>query len=411
MSESKGEFQMKYDFTTVIDRSGQNAMAVDGLGLIPGIFPEAPEDGFDVIPLWIADMSFATCPSITNAIQERVAHPLYGYILPPKEFTDKIIWWHKTRNKVKELGAECIGYENGVIGGVVTAAQVLCNPGENILIHAPIYNGFGRGLVNMGYKLIYSPLVEDQNGLMRMDFADMERRMVENNIHTMVFCNPHNPCGRVWEREELERMLELCEKHDVYIISDEIWSDLVEPGYQHIPLWSLNEIARRRVMAFYALGKTFNCSGMVASYHIICNERLRDLVSRRANMTFYNEMNIFSLPAFLGAYTQQGSEWVDELMQVISDNMDYAIERLSRYPGVKCTKPQATYMLFVDFGEWCANHGMTVSELATAGCKVGVCWQDGRVFLDPNSIRMNLAVPRALLEKAFDRLDKYVFNA
>lgn len=401
---------MKYDFTTVIDRSSQHAMAIEGPGLYPGVFPEAPDGGNSIIPLWIADMSFATCPSITEAIQKRVAHPLYGYFLPPQEFADKIIWWHKTRNKVKELMPEWIGYENGVIGGVVTAAQVFCTPGENILIHKPIYNGFERGLVNMGYKLIYSPLVEDQNGLMRMDFADMERRIVENNIHTMVFCNPHNPCGRVWEHEELEQMLALCEKHDVYIISDEIWSDLTEPGYQHIPLWSVNEIARNRVVAFYALGKTFNCSGMVASYHIICNERLRDLVKRRANMTFYNEMNVFTLPAFLGAYTPEGGEWVDELMQVISDNMDYTIEYFSRYPGIKCTKPQATYMLFVDFSEWCENHNITVSEFAKKGCRLGVTWQNGAVFGDPNAIRMNLAVPRALLDEAFARLDKYVFN-
>jgi len=411
MSESKGEFQMKYDFTTVIDRSGQHAMAIEGPGFMPGVFPEAPDEGYSVIPLWIADMSFATCPSVTKAIQERVAHPLYGYIFPPQELNEKIIWWHETRNKVKGLSPEYIEYENGVIGGVIAAAQVLCTPGETLLIHSPAYNGFSRGLVNAGFKLEGSPLVRDESGLMRMDFADMERRIVEKNIHAMVFCNPHNPCGRVWERSELEQMLALCEKHDVYVISDEIWSDLTMPGYQHLPLWSVNETARKRVIAFYALGKTFNCSGMVAGYHIICDKRLRDLVTRQADMTFFNEMNIFTLPAFLGAYTPEGGEWVDELMQVISSNMDYAIERLSRYPGVKCTKPQATYMLFVDFSEWCKAHGMTVSEFATKGCKVGIAWQDGKVFEDPRSIRINLALPHALLEEAFDRMDKYLFNA
>lgn len=402
---------MKYDFTTVIDRSGQHAMAIDGAGLIPGVFPEAPDEGFNVIPLWIADMSFATAPCITEALMERVKHPLYGYFLPPREFKERIIWWHKTRNKVEGLKPEHIDYQNGVIGGVITAANVLCNPGETILIHSPIYNGFGRGLCNEGYKLESSPLVEDENGLMRMDFEDMERRIVANDIHTMVFCNPHNPCGRVWERWELEKLIELCEKHDVYVICDEIWSDLTMPNQQHIPLNSINDIARKRVVAFYALGKTFNMSGMMASYHIIYNKRLRDLIKRRGSMTFYNEMNVLSLPAFMAGYTPEGGEWVDELMQTISDNMDYTLERFSHYSGVKYTKPQATYMLFVDFSQWCADHGMTVEEFATKACKVGVTCQYGAVFGDPNSIRMNLALPQSLIAEAFDRLDKYVFNA
>lgn len=401
---------MKYDFTTVIDRSGQNAMAVDGLGFIPGIFPEAPDQGFDSIPLWIADMNFATVPTITQALMERVKHPLYGYTFYPNEFYEKIIYWHRSRNGVKGLKPEHIGYQNGVIGGVVSAAQVLCTPGETLLIHSPIYNGFERGLCNAGFRLEYSPLVPDENGIMRMDFEDMERRIVAQNIHTLIFCNPHNPCGRVWEPEELRQMMELCEKHDVYVICDEIWSDLILPGYHHTPLQSVSESARHRTVALYALGKTFNCSGMLAGYSIIYNKRLRDLISRQSNLTFYNEMHLLSLPAFMGAYTPEGAEWVDELMQVISANMDYAVERLSRYPGVKCSKPQATYMLFVDFSQWCADHGTTVSDFATKGCKVGISWQNGRVFQDPNSIRMNLALPKVLLEKALDRMDQYLFN-
>lgn len=401
---------MKYDFTTVIDRSKANAMAVDGLGLIPGIFPEKPQNGFDSIPLWIADMSFATVPSVSKAIQERASHPLYGYIMPPPQFHEQIIWWHETRNGITWLKPEHINYVNGVIGGVIAAAQVLCTPGETILIHSPIYNGFERGLCNAGYKFEYSPLVEDEHGIMRMNFADMEQRIREHNIHTLVFCHPHNPCGRVWEYDELKQMMDLCEKYDVYVISDEIWSDLITPGHRHIPLQSVSPEAKQRVIALYALGKTFNLSGMMAGYFIIYNKRLSDMINRQADMTFFNEMHVLSLPAFLGAYTPEGAEWVDELMQVISDNMDYVMERFSHHKGIKCTKPQATYMLFVDFSEWCYNHGKTVSELATEGCHIGVSWQDGRVFGDPHCIRMNLALPRPLLEKALDRLDSYIFN-
>ncbi len=400
-----------YDFTTVIDRTGQHAFAIDGPGRIPGVFPESPDEGFDVIPLWVADMSFATCPSITKALKKRVEHPLFGYFITPQEFYERVVYWQTTRHQVKGLTKQAIGYENGVVAGVITAAQVLCTPGETLLIHSPHYNGFENGLCNAGFRLERSPLVRDDCGIMRMDFEDMERRIVAKNIHALVFCNPHNPCGRVWDAEELARMMALCQKHDVYVISDEIWSDLIAPGYRHLPLQSVSADARGRVIALYALGKTFNLSGMLASYHIIYNERLKHLMERQGKLNYYNEMHVLSLPAFLGAYTPEGAQWVNELMQVISGNMELAISRLSRYPGVRCTKPQATYMLFVDFSAWCADHGMTVSELAAKGCRVGVTWQDGRIYHDPDCIRMNLALPRALLEKALERIDRYVLCA
>lgn len=207
---------MKYDFTSIMDRRHKDAAAVDAVadGLYPGMAPTAPKDGFDIIPMWVADMNFPTVPTIPEAIIERAKHPAYGYFMPTDEYFNAIIRWHEKRNGVIGLTAECIGYENGVLGGVISALNVLCSKGDHVLIHSPTYIGFTNSLTNNGYHMVHSELVQDESGTYRMDFADMEKKIVENSIHAAVFCTPHNPCGRVWERQEVEQFMELCKKHD-----------------------------------------------------------------------------------------------------------------------------------------------------------------------------------------------------
>ena len=193
---------MIYDFTSVIDRRGRDALAVDGLG--HGTCPGAPKDGFDAIPMWVADMNFPAAPSIPEAIIARAKHTAYGYFMPSKEYYDAIIGWQKNRNGVENLLPEHIGYANGVLGGVVSALNVLCSRGDKVLVHSPTYIGFTHSLEDNGYHIIHSPLVQDENGIWRMDFADMERKITEHKIHAAILCSPHNPCGRVWEKWELE---------------------------------------------------------------------------------------------------------------------------------------------------------------------------------------------------------------
>ena len=211
---------MKYDFTAIIDRLGKDAIAVDGLGAMPGFSPDAPKEGFDAIPMWVADMNFAVVPTVQEAIIERTKHPCFGYFNPRKEYFDSIIRWHELRNGVTGLTAEHIGYENGVLGGVISALNVVCSRGDKILIHSPTYIGFTMSLTNNGYDMVHSPLVQDENGVWRMDFADMEKKLAEGNIHAAIMCNPHNPCGRAWERWELERAMELYKKYDVFLVYD-----------------------------------------------------------------------------------------------------------------------------------------------------------------------------------------------
>lgn len=399
---------MKYDFTSIMDRHGMDAIAVDALGN-PGV-PGAPKEGFDAIPMWVADMNFPTVPTIPQAIIERAKHPAYGYFNPREEYYNAIIKWQETRNGVKGLEAKHIGYSNGVLGGVISALNVFCSKGDKVLLHSPTYVGFTGSLTNNGYDIVHSPLVKDAQGIWRMDYEDMEKRIVDNSIHAAVFCSPHNPCGRVWEREEIEKAMEIFKKHNVYVVSDEIWSDIITLGHKHIPTQSISEDARQRTVAMYAPSKTFNLAGLVGSYQIIYNDWIRDRVAKESSLSHYNSMNVLSMHALIGAYQPEGYEWVDELREVITGNVDYAVNFIEEhFEGVTLSRPQGTYMLFIDCESWCKKHGKTMDELIRAGWDVGVIWQDGRPFHGEYSIRINLALPLSRVKEAFARLEKYVF--
>lgn len=400
---------MKYDFTTVMDRRGKDAIAVDAIGQ-PTFGITAPKEGFDPIPMWVADMNFPVVPTVTQAMIQRAQHPAFGYFMPPQEYYDSIIRWQETRNGVVGLKPEHIGYENGVLGGVVSAMGILCSRGDKVLLHSPTYIGFTGSLTNAGYHIVHSPLVKDEQGIWRMDFEDMERKITEHKLHTAIFCSPHNPCGRVWERWEVEKAMEIYKKHDVFVISDEIWSDLTLTGFTHTPTQSVSEDAKMRTIALYAPSKTFNLAGLVGSYHIIYNKVLKDRHDKESSLSHYNSMNVMSMHALLGAYKPEGYEWVDELRQVITGNVDFACDFIAtHFPGVSVSRPQGTYMLFLDCTGWCNSKGKTLDDLLRSGWDVGVDWQDGRPFHGPCHIRMNLALPLSRVQEAFRRLKEYVF--
>lgn len=401
---------MKYDFTSHLDRHGMDAIAVDAVGDGGGFAPEGPKEGFDVIPMWVADMNFATVPTVPQAMIARAQHPAYGYFNPSEEYYDSIIRWQAIRNGVIGLKPEHIGYENGVLGGVVSALTCFAAPGDAVLLHSPTYIGFTHCIEDNGYRIVHTPLVKDEQGVWRMDYADMDRKLKENHIHVAVLCSPHNPCGRVWERWELEQAMEVYARNDCVVISDEIWSDLTLGEHKHIPTQSVSEDARMRTVALYAPSKTFNLAGLVGSYHIIYNPTLRDRVLAKSAKNHYNSMNVMSMHALIGAYQPEGYEWVDELRQVLTGNVDYACDYIAKhFTGVEVAKPEGTYMLFLDCSKWCEAHGKTIAEVLKAGWEVGVAWQDGRMFHGPCAIRMNLALPLDRVQEAFERLSKYVF--
>jgi cysteine-S-conjugate beta-lyase len=401
---------MQYDFTSLMDRHGKDAIAVDGLG--EGFAPTAPKDGFDVIPMWVADMNFPTVPTITDAIIERAQHPAFGYFDPSREYFDAIIRWQQKRNMVSNLTQDAIGYQNGVLGGVLSAIKAFAAPGDSVLVHSPTYIGFTMALENNGYNIVHSPLKKDAEGVWRMDYEDMDCKLKENNIHVAIFCNPHNPCGRVWQKDEIEQAMAVYQANDCYVVSDEIWSDILLNGNRHTPAQSVNEDARQRTVALYAPSKTFNLAGLVGSYHIIYNKYIRDRVLANSSKSHYNEMNVLSMHALIGAYQTQGEEWVNQLCHTLSDNVNYACNYIQQhFDGIEVSKPEGTYMLFLDCSKWCQSHQTSLDELEQRLWDVGVAVQDGRMFKAPCAIRMNLALPFSQVEKAFERMDTFAFNA
>lgn len=402
---------MKYDFTSILDRSNTNAFALDALGLKPGFAPDAPDEGFDAIPMWVADMNFPTVPTVPERLIRRAGHPAFGYFLTPDSYAEAIIRWQETRNGVQGLRPEHIGYENGVLGGVVSALAAICSPGDEVLVHSPTYIGFEHAVTDSGYRLVHSPLRADENGVLRMDLADMEAKIVEHNLHAAILCSPHNPTGRVWQKQELEACMALFAKHNVYVISDEIWSDLTRPGVQHIPTQSVSADARARTVALYAPSKTFNLAGLIGSYHIVFDPWLRARMEKTGALSHYNSMNVMSLEALLGAYAPEGYVWLDELRAVLAGNIDCALDFFAAHaPEIRIPRPEGTYMLFLDCTEWCRKHGKTLDELLKAGWRVGVAWQDGRPFGGSCHIRMNLALPLSRVKEALCRLQTHVFT-
>lgn len=402
--------EYKYDFTSIIDRIGKDAIAVEAVGN-GGNAPDQPQEGFDFIPMWVADMNFATAPTIPATIKERLEHPLFGYFSPTKEYYDSIIRWQKDHHQVESLLPEHIGYDHGVLGGVVATAHCFAAPGDKVLVHSPTYVGFTGSMANAGFTLVHSEMKQDENGVYRMDYADMEEKIASNRIHLAIFCSPHNPTGRVWEKEEIAKAMEIFEKYQVTVISDEIWSDIILNGNKHTPTQSVSEYARMNTVACYAPTKTFNLAGLVGSYHIIYNPAIKDRVEAQASKSHYNNMNVLSMHGLIGAYKKEGAEWLEELKLVLSSNVNYACDFIQKeLDGVEVTKPEGTYMLFIDCSKWCSKYGKTIKEVLKMGWNVGIGWQDGTAFFGPCHIRLNLALPEEKVKIAMNRMKEYVFT-
>ena len=396
---------MLYDFDTVLDRRGRDSVAAD---VVP--WDVKPDEGVVPIPMWIADMAYPTAPPVLEAMRKRLDYPNLGYYALSDEYYGAILSWQRRRNGVEGLERVHIGYENGVLGGVASAVQAFTAPGEKILVHSPTYIGFTHTIETLGRVLVHSPLVRDGEGIWRMDYADMEAKIEENGIHLVIFCSPHNPSGRVWEREELERATALFEKHDCLVISDEIWSDIVMPGFRHIPTQSVSADARERTLAFYAPSKTFSLAGLIGSYHIIYNKYLRERVERQSAQSHYNSCCVLSMHALIGAYSPEGEEWAEQMLRAVDGNFAYACGFIAEhFPGVRVMRPQGTYMLFLDCAPWCREHGVTIGELQRRGVRAGVVWQNGEDFVWPETIRMNLALPLSQLKEAMERLARCAF--
>lgn len=399
----------KYDFETYVDRTGLDSRKWEAIP-IPGA---TVKEGFSKIPMWVADMDFATAPCVIAAIQARLAaSPAMGYYnLEATGYHDAIRKWQLERNGVDIGNNDYISYENSVLGGVANIINSYTEPGDPVLLHSPTYIGFTGTVNSTGRRIVLSELVEDAEGTYRMDFEDMEAKIVENNIKVAIFCSPHNPTGRVWDPEEIQAFVELMVKHDVKIASDEIWADFIMGDKKHVATQSVSDLAKQQVAAMYAPSKTFNLAGLVGAYSIIYNDEMRAKAREKAGQSHYNMPNVLSAHALVGAYNY-GAEWVDELLKVIRSNLDHAYAMIQKWDaGIKTQKPAGTYVMFLDFTEFCEKRGKTMDEVLNKCVEVGVICQDGRPFHGPCHARFNFACPHSAVVEAFDRLEKYLINA
>ncbi len=397
----------KYNFDKVWERTGRNASKWD----FNPMAPRKTDPNFTPLPLWVADMDFATAPSVVEAMQERLNHPLFGYYGDPDRYFNAIYKWQKERFGVTGLKKEHIGYENGVLGGVAAVLHTLTKPGDPVLVHSPTYVGFTGVLKNNDMDIVSSPLVQDENGVYRMDFEDMEKKIQEKGIRVAIFCNPHNPTGRVWTKEEISDYIDLMGKYGVTVISDEIWADfMIQEGKKHTPTQSVSDLAKRITCAFYAPSKTFNLAGLVGSYHIIYRDDLREKVLKTESLSHYNSHNIMSTYALIGGY-EGGAEWVDELCAYIRGNMQYCEDYCKKhFHGVKFTVNEGAYVALMDCTEWLEATGKTMDDMLDDMAWCGILVSDGRAFHADHHVRINFACPRLTVEQMMERLDKYVFN-
>ena len=392
---------MKYDFNKIINRNNTRSLKYD--------FAKERNMPEDLLPLWVADMDFQTSPEIIEALNKAVSHGIYGYSEGKEEYFDAVYNWYND-NFNWQVKKEWLIKTPGVVFAIVLAINALTNEGGSVLIQNPVYYPFTEVIIDNNRKLVNNSLVRNGKKY-EIDFEDFEKKIKENNVKLFILCSPHNPVGRVWKKWELEKIGDICLKHNVKIVSDEIHSDFVYPENKHIVFSSLDEKYQNITITCTAPTKTFNLAGLIGSYHIIYNEALRDRVEARGSKSHYNEMNVLSMHALIGAYKQEGYEWVDELCQVLTENVRFACDYIAaHFKGVTVSKPQGTYMLFLDCTQWCEDHGQSMDELLQAGWNVGVGWQDGRPFYGEHHIRMNLALPKCRVTEAFERLDRYVFG-
>lgn len=398
-----------FDFETIVERKDSIAVEIPENDIEHFATGAKIKEGFDIIPMWVADMNFNTAPSITEALNERIKYPTYGYFNLSNEYYNAIINWHKDMYD-EEVTKEAIGYENGVLGGLYSALKVYCEPHEKVLVQSPCYIGFTHVLEDNEYIPVYDPMYKDDKGVWRINLENLEKRIVEENIRVAIFNNPHNPSGRVFTYEEILDVMNLYRKYDVKVISDEIWADIIRPGFKHIPTQSVSLDAKMRTVSLYAPSKTFNLAGLIGSYHIVFNEETREKMDKVSKSTHYNNCNVLSMHALAGAFSAEGKKWLDELKEVLYKNIDYSYDFINdNFEGVSLAKPDGTYMLYLNVKDYCIKHNISLIELLKKGLEVGVIWQNGEPFMMNYTIRMNLALPYSRVVEAFDRLKKYVF--
>lgn len=389
---------MVYNFDEVIDRSQNYAAKFEEAVLHYGTN--------DVIPLWIADMDFRTAPCIVEAIQARAAQGIFGYTWRTPKYFEAVAAWQQKRNGwLPDVNK--MAFAPGVVPGMRMMLNLFSAPGDKVLIQQPVYHPFADVVNNTGRTLVVSPLKRDESGYYTMDYEDFERKAA--GVRYFILCNPHNPVGRCWTREELKRIGDICVKYGVEIISDEIHSDLMLDGHKHTPMASISPEIAALTTTCIAPSKTFNLAGLQSSTIVYNNEAKKDEYVAELKHMDVARNNCFSLVATMAAYAQ-GEEWLDQLLAYVSENMHFIKAFCDeKLPEIKANVPEATYLCWLD----ARALGLDDAELKKFCVeKAGVAFGEGCDFGYGGSgfLRLNAATPRAVIEKALNQLERAVHS-
>ena len=353
------------------------------------------------LPMWVADMDFQTAPEIQAAIQERAAHGVFGYSVVPEEWYQAYMGWWERRHGFS-MEKEWLVFCTGVVPAISSMVRKLTTVGENVLVQTPVYNIFFNSIVNNGRNIVESPLRYDESAY-KMDFEDLERKLSNPQTTLMILCNPHNPVGKIWSREELGQVGELCRKYHVTVISDEIHCDLTSPGKEYIPFASVSENCRNHSITCIAPTKAFNLAGLQTAAVAVPNPNLRHKVWRGLNTDEVAEPNSFAVEAAVAAFTK-GEAWLDALRVYIQENKNYVENFLKKeVPQIRMVPSQATYLLWLDCQEM---QGCTTEFTQYLREYTGLYLSEGQQYGESGSpfIRMNIACPRSRVEDGMKRL-------
>lgn len=384
------------NFDTPIDRSRSYATQYEEL--------EEKFGRTDLLPLWIADMDFAVPDAVTDALRDRIGHPVLGYTTAPASFWHSITGWLGRRWGLHTDRAD-IDYIPGVKKGLGLAVTYFTRPGDRVLIQPPVYHSFRSVVAGNGRVPVDNPLI-CEDGRYRMDFEGLERVIRETKPAMMLLCNPHNPVGKQWDADTLRRVAAICHDNGMVLLSDEIYGDLMLEGTAHIPTATVSPQAEAVTVTISAPSKTFNVPGIASAWVAIKNPELRRGFFEFLLASEFDTPPVFAITATEAAYTH-GEPWLDSLLAYLTANADMAVERLNRIPGVRVVRPDAGFVLWVDFSGLGLSHDALKAFLTD---RARVALNDGESFGPGGEghMRLNIAVPRCRLEQGIDMIARAV---
>lgn len=384
-----------YDFNKVTDRHGTNAIKYD-LAVARG-------KPADVVSLWVADMDFPTAPAILEALHEKVNHGIFGYSVPGEDFYETVKNWQKTEHDF-DIARHWVVTTPGVVFAIACAIKAFTREGEAVIIQTPVYYPFKNMILANNRKLVTSSLFE-KNGKWQIDFDDFEKKIVENDVKLFILCSPHNPVGRVWSREELTRLSEICLKHNVIVFADEIHNDFVFEPNKHIVFSTISKEAAWNSVISTSASKTFNLAGLQFSVNFIQNPALKKKFHDERDKTGYDEPSLMGFVATQAAY-EHGKNWLTALKKHLVENLVFVRNFVKEnLPKVRLIEPEGTYLLWLDF----SAYGYSDSELDNLIVNKAKVWLDrGTMFgcEGEGYQRINIATPRPILEEALKRIEK-----